>query len=124
MEAPGRVTLRAMAATAAALHRFRLALLGFAAVAGVWFGVELLRPQADSPRSLLALTLLLWSVLGLGTGLTLPRLPSPVAAEDRLAIRLRKRLTLAGYAVVALGMLVLGGFTLVLTLRALELYFG
>jgi hypothetical protein len=124
MEPRSRVTLNSLANLAAALHRLRYVFAVMGLVAGIWFAVEIAISPENTARSLLALTLLLWSALALAMGSTLAQPPVPVVASDRWRTRTKKRLLHAGYRIVVLVVLGLGGFTLWLTYRAVMFVAG
>lgn len=115
-----RVTLARVSRVAGALYRIRALLSLAAIIAVVWFGFTLMG-QAPSGRAMIPLTLILWSVLGLGVGHTLARLPGPARSGDRLGRRFRQRFLVAMYALAAGLMLVLAGFAVFLTVRTVGL---
>jgi hypothetical protein len=124
MERNSAVTLNALASFARVLHRFRLAFLAAAAVAGAWFVRSVADTNSDSSGSLLALAALLWPLLALGAGYTLLRVPPPIRPGDSWTVRIRKRALGAAFAAAALTILGLAGFALFLSVRALRLSFG
>ncbi|HUF72948.1 MAG TPA: hypothetical protein VMR74_08630 [Gammaproteobacteria bacterium] len=121
MEPSVPVTLRVVATVAAALYRLRGLLLIAGAAALVWLGLVILEPERASTSALLPLTLVLWAALALAMAYTLPQLPPAIAAGDGLALRLRKRLRQAAYGLAFVAMLLVAGFVLYLSWRALPL---
>jgi hypothetical protein len=124
MEPSVPVTLRVTATVAAALYRLRALLLIAGAAALVWLGLVILEPERASTSALLPLTLVLWVGLALSMAFTLPRLPPAIAAGDGLTVRFRKRLRQAAYGLAFLAMLLVGGFVLYLSWRAVSLVVG
>lgn len=119
MEASWRVTLRRIAAISAHLHRFRAVLLAFAAVAAAWFVWTVLGDSATARHSLLALSMLLWACLALGAAYTLLRPPPVIGTDDGLWLRMKKRVSLAVYALAVLLVVALTGVAAWVSLRAL-----
>lgn len=121
MEAPSRVTLKLIAGGAAVLFRLRVVFVVIAIAAGIWFGWAIANPATQSAKALIPLTVMLWAGLALGIGYMLPSAPQAILPGDGFWLRTKKRCVLFGYALAVLAALVLGGFALVLSLRALSL---
>jgi hypothetical protein len=121
MEPSVPVTLRVAAAVAAVLHRLRGVLLVAGIATMAWLALVILDTDRASTAALLPLTLALWIGLALSMAHTLARLPPLVADGDGFRLRLRKRLEQAAYGLACLAILILGGFVLFLSWRALPL---
>ena len=124
MEAKSRVTLKLIAGTAALLFRLRAVFIVVAIGAGIWFGWTVFVPEIQSAKALVPLAVLLWSVLALGIGYLLPEPPLAIAPGDGFWSRTKKRCILLGYGLAVAAALLLGGFALMLSLRALKLAGG
>jgi hypothetical protein len=122
-EATSPVTLDRIARNAARIYRFRLVFFAIAAGAGVWFAASL-ADGGDSTQSLLALTVLLWSVLALGAGYTLLQSPPAVAPGAAPLARLRIHALRAAYWLALAVLLGLATGAILLTWRALGLAFA
>jgi hypothetical protein len=124
MEPKSRVTLKLIAGAATLLFRLRGVFIVIAVAAGIWFGWSVFGSEFDSATALIPLAVLLWSVLALGIGYLLPGLPPAIGAGDRFWVRTKKRCILLGYGLAVASALILGGFALLLSLRALTLAGG
>jgi len=118
MEASVPVTFKVVARISAALYRVRLVLALAGCTALVWFTYVVFASDGASAVALLPLTLTVWVALALGMAHSLAALPPGIAPGDGLILRWRKRFRQAVYALVLVAMLVLTGFVLVLSWRA------
>ena len=121
IEPHSRVTLKLTASMARMLYRLRGVFLLVGIAAGIWLGIAIANPATASARALLPITLMLWMALALAIGYTLPDLPPNIASGDDLRLRIKKRVSQAGYGLAVLAMLGLSGFTLFLSLRTVSL---
>ena len=103
------------------LYRLRGVFLLVGIAAGIWLVIAIANPATASARALLPITLMLWMALALAIGYTLPDLPPNIASGDDLRLRIKKRVSQAGYGLAVLAMLGLSGFTLFLSLRTVSL---
>jgi len=124
MEPKSRVTLNLIAGAATVLFKLRGVFIVIAVAAGIWFGGSDFGSAPESARALVPLAVLLWSVLALGIGYLLPALPPAIGAGDRFWTRTKKRCLVLGYGLAVAAALLLGGFALLLSLRALQLAGG
>lgn len=124
MEPKSRVTLKLIAGSAAVLFRLRGVFIVIAVAAGIWFGWTVFGSEPESAKALVPLAVLLWSVLALGIGYLLPGLPPAIGAGDGVWASIKKRCILLGYGLAVAAALILGGFALLLSLRALKLAGG
>lgn len=121
MEAKSRVTLNLVTALAGYLHRFRAVFLVVALASAGWFAVSISRSASNSAHSLLALSVLLWAVLALGTGFTLVRPPPALDAETRIGRRFKVRVLQVAYWSTVVMILLLAGLAAMMSLRAVRL---
>lgn len=124
MDGPIRVTLRRIERFAAFCGRFRPAAIASGIAATVWLLITVMGSTTESAWSLLALSLLLWSVITLGAGYGLTRLPRPAEFSEGLLRWLWQWIALGAFACGAICLLALAGFAAFLTIRALDLIFG
>ena len=115
-----RVTLATVASFATVLFSLRALLFIVGLGSAGWFVWSMIDTGVSSARALLPLSIMLWSALGLGIAYTLTRAPPAIAADDRLGRRIAKRLGQFGYAVAVVLILMLGGFALMLSIRAVD----
>lgn len=124
MEPKSRVTLKLIARSARLAFRLRGVFIVIAIAAGIWFGWTIFGLETESAESLVPLAILLWSVLALGIGYLLPGLPPAIAAGDGFWTRTKKHCSLIAYGLAVAAALILAGFALLLSLRALKLAGG
>jgi len=103
------------------LFRLRLLFILIGILAAGWFAFAIADPETASAEALLPIALMLWAALALAIGYTLAVLPPSVALRDGFRLRLKKRFYQFSYGLAVLAMLGLGGLTLFLSLRALNL---
>lgn len=124
MEPKSRVTLKLIAGSANLLFGLRGLFIIVAIAAGIWFGWTVFGAETESAKALVPLAVLLWSVLALGIGYLLPALPPAITPGDGFWTRTKKRCIQLGYGLAVAAALILGGFALMLSLRALKLAGG